>query len=243
MKKYFNLLTVLVLSLITSISLLSCDDFGSIGSNEDGSVENNGNNNGNGNDQGNNNDSIGNSSQVYRDKEDFQRIAIELMDEFKTSDFENIMELAEYICKEYAELETGEAEEWLDGCLDELSKDIESNETYPIYETIYKASAFKGRFVAEEGCWKKYESDNLSIHVKDQNGNPCEIMLTTSGRTKKVHCWDDYKNMTELGQNPFFRYSNSISSNIQGGLGYWCGYGATEYLLMPNDHGNPIKLK
>lgn len=55
--------------------------------------------------------------------------------------------------------------------------------------------------------------------------------------------WNDYKNMTELGQNPFFRYSNSISSNIQGGLGYWCGYGATEYLLMPNDHGNPIKLK
>ena len=33
--------------------------------------------------------------------------------------------------------------------------------------------------------------------------------------------WDDYKNIMELGINPFFRYSSSIRSNISGGLGYW----------------------
>ena len=37
--------------------------------------------------------------------------------------------------------------------------------------------------------------------------------------------WDDYKNIMELGINPFFRYSSSIRSNISGGLGYWAGYG------------------
>lgn len=55
--------------------------------------------------------------------------------------------------------------------------------------------------------------------------------------------WDDYKNITELGINPFFRYSNSIRSNISGGSGYWAGYGATEYLLQPYNHEKPIELK
>lgn len=55
--------------------------------------------------------------------------------------------------------------------------------------------------------------------------------------------WDDYKNILELGQNPFFRYSTSIRSNINGGLGYWAGYGAREYLLEPQNHDNPIELK
>ena len=55
--------------------------------------------------------------------------------------------------------------------------------------------------------------------------------------------WDDYKNIIELGINPFFRYSNSIRSNISGGSGYWAGYGATEYLLQPHNHEKPIELK
>jgi hypothetical protein len=55
--------------------------------------------------------------------------------------------------------------------------------------------------------------------------------------------WDDYRNITELGINPFFRYSNSIRSNISGGSGYWAGYGATEYLLQPHNHEKPIELK
>lgn len=55
--------------------------------------------------------------------------------------------------------------------------------------------------------------------------------------------WDDYKNILELGQNPFFRYSNSVRSNISGGLGYWIGYGATEYVCEPYRHTSPIELK
>lgn len=55
--------------------------------------------------------------------------------------------------------------------------------------------------------------------------------------------WDDYKNILELGQNPFFRYTNSIRSNISGGLGYWIGYGATEYVCEPYRHTSPVELK
>lgn len=54
--------------------------------------------------------------------------------------------------------------------------------------------------------------------------------------------WNDYKNILELGQNSFTRYTTSIRSNISGGLGYWVGYGATEYLLRPDKHDKPIIL-
>ena len=40
---------------------------------------------------------------VYKGKESFENIALEFMDEFKASDFENILELTEYIINEYAE--------------------------------------------------------------------------------------------------------------------------------------------
>lgn len=178
MKKVFNYLLILAISLSTSISLVSCDDFGE-GGNKDGSSQNGGNTD---NDQNNN------SNKTYKDKEDFQNIALELRDEFKASEFENILDLAEYIANEYTEYEVDEAEEWWEECWNTISKEVESDNPYPVYENIYKLSAFKGKFVAENGRWEKHDSNNLSAHVNDQNGNPCEIALTTSGRTKKVYC-------------------------------------------------------
>ncbi|MBR2637266.1 MAG: DUF4249 domain-containing protein [Bacteroidaceae bacterium] len=54
--------------------------------------------------------------------------------------------------------------------------------------------------------------------------------------------WNEYKNYIELGQNSFFRYTNNVYSNVKGGLGYWFGYGATEYLCEPYKHDTPIVL-
>lgn len=64
----------------------------------------------------------GTPAQVYKDKKDFENIALELVDEFNASDFENILELAEYIGETYAEYEVDEAEEWLEECLETLTK-------------------------------------------------------------------------------------------------------------------------
>lgn len=82
------------------------------------------------------------------------------------------------------------------------------------------------------------ESKDYTISEKD-------ILLIKVAQIDRdtYNLWDDYKNMQELGINPFFRYSTSIRSNIKGGLGYWAGYGATEYLLQPHNHDNPIELK
>ena len=126
------------------------------------------------------------------DKSKFEETAIEFMDEFNASDFENVMELAEYISNTYSEYETDEAEEWLDECLESLYiENDSSSEDYEIYEAIYRLSAFKGKFVAEDGRWVRSNSDNLSLHVKDQNRKPCVITLTTSGDTKRVFCFAD----------------------------------------------------
>ena len=129
---------------------------------------------------------------VYQDKEDFQDIALELRDEFKASDFENIMELAEYIGKEYAEYETEKVENWFESCWEEIWREIDSKENYEIYESIYKLSVFKGKWTANESTrsWERTKADNLSVHLKDQNGNPCDITVTQSGNTKKVYLFE-----------------------------------------------------
>lgn len=146
----------------------------------------------------------GTPAQVYKDKKDFENIALELVDEFNASDFENILELAEYIGETYAEYEVDEAEEWLEECLGTLTKVKDTDKDYDVYETIYRLSAFKGKFVAEDGRWVKYKSDNLSLHVKDQNGKPCEITLTAAGDVKRVLCfteqtWEGFYN-NETGE-------------------------------------------
>lgn len=130
---------------------------------------------------------------VYQDKEDFQNIALEMREEFNASDFENIMELAEYIGKEYADYDTEKVENWWENCWDELWKEIESSESYEIYETLYKLSAFTGKWTANEKSqsWERANADNLSVHVKDQNGNPCEITLSTSGDKKRIYLFED----------------------------------------------------
>lgn len=41
--------------------------------------------------------------------------------------------------------------------------------------------------------------------------------------------WRCFEDMTNLSNNPLFPVSTNMPSNIQGGLGYWMGYGTTTY--------------
>ena len=83
-----------------------------------------------------------------------------------------------------------------------------------------------------------YDDNNQSYTVSEKDALLIKVAQIDSAA---YNLWDDYKNITELGQNRFFSYSKSIRSNIIGGLGYWVGYGATEYLCKPYEHENPIK--
>lgn len=39
--------------------------------------------------------------------------------------------------------------------------------------------------------------------------------------------WQSYSNLEALSSNMFFPYTNALETNIQGGKGYWCGYGTS----------------
>lgn len=43
------------------------------------------------------------------------------------------------------------------------------------------------------------------------------------------HFWSDYENHDSFSTNPMFPVSMNIRTNIQGGVGYWCGCGAVTY--------------
>ena len=44
--------------------------------------------------------------------------------------------------------------------------------------------------------------------------------------------WRDHETTLMIGRNPLFPVTNNIRSNVRGGLGYWFGYGSTEYCLF-----------
>ncbi len=45
--------------------------------------------------------------------------------------------------------------------------------------------------------------------------------------------WDGFEENVSLSGSPYFATSSNLHSNIQGGLGYWCGYGSSEYYVLP----------
>lgn len=82
--------------------------------------------------------------------------------------------------------------------------------------------------------------DNMKRHVISEKDTL--LIKVASIESVAYNFWDKYKDIIELGQNPFFRHSSSLPTNITGGLGYWFGYGATEYLCEPYNHENPTNL-
>ena len=46
---------------------------------------------------------------------------------------------------------------------------------------------------------------------------------------KAYHYWNEYEKTLFLSRNPIFSVRKNLPSNIEGGLGYWFGYGSTIY--------------
>jgi hypothetical protein len=47
--------------------------------------------------------------------------------------------------------------------------------------------------------------------------------------------WSDFEDVASLSLNPFFPVTKKIRSNVQGGLGYWAGYGSRYYSVKIPD--------
>lgn len=48
--------------------------------------------------------------------------------------------------------------------------------------------------------------------------------------------WDEYTKSLSLSGNMFLSTSQNVKTNVKGGLGYWCGYGATHIHIPISDY-------
>lgn len=133
-------------------------------------------------------------------KRRLEEVAISFSNEMAASNIQETADLAKYIKDTYVlgEFDNSKLYEWADSCLDAIASTFigESEDTYGVptkhYESLYKASNFKGRFEAKDNAWEYAEADDLSFTVKDGNGVSCILRLTTEGKTKTVHAFNDY---------------------------------------------------
>lgn len=76
----------------------------------------------------------------------------------------------------------------------------------------------------EDNRYRPYYRETDSVQVKF-----AKVDETT------YHIYKSYSEMLALTANPIFSSDISMITNIQGGLGYWCGYGVTKYNVVIAD--------
>lgn len=80
--------------------------------------------------------------------------------------------------------------------------------TYPVYRT-------------------KCLDDYFEVTEYFVEGDTVCVELCTMDSTS-FNIWQDYQNIVSLSGNMFAPYTKSIRTNINGGHGYWCGYGKSQ---------------
>ena len=139
-------------------------------------------------------------------KQYIETVGIEFVNNIKAGDFQNVVDLVNYIDSAYDGYDDEDVEEWLAGCLEDITevlgsydeKDGEWTYNYTEYSRLYAASNFKGCFTAANGKWVYTSSNDLSFIVMDSKGEECVIKLKASDKGKKVYAgssedWDyDY---------------------------------------------------
>ena len=77
---------------------------------------------------------------------------------------------------------------------------------------------------SEKNRYRPYFHETDSVQIK---------FAKIDETTYKIH--KAYNEMLALSSNPIFASDVSMPTNIQGGLGYWCGYGVTKYNVVIAD--------
>lgn len=70
------------------------------------------------------------------------------------------------------------------------------------------------------------ETEGTDMYFKE--GDKVGVKLCTMDE-EAYQYWEDFDDVASLSLNPFFPVMKKIRSNIQGGLGYWAGYGSSYY--------------
>ena len=79
-------------------------------------------------------------------------------------------------------------------------------------------------FTSENNKYNPYYHETDSVQIK---------FAKIDATTYSIH--KAYNEMVSLSSNPVFSSDISMPTNIQGGLGYWCGYAVTRYNVIIAD--------
>lgn len=89
--------------------------------------------------------------------------------------------------------------------------------------------------VLSEGVSEIGVYNGMSVRDNDFNqyfeeGDVVSVRFSTIDEESWKY-WSDFEEIQSLARNPFFPVSNTIKSNVSGGLGYWAGYGSSYYTV------------
>ncbi len=152
---------------------------------------------------------------VTAQKQCLEKTAIELMNNIDASDFESIVNMADYLTEE---IEDGsELEEWAKAAMSlcKLSSEEE------ITRNLFKASNFYGEFSLKNGKWEldSKNVDCLKFNFNDEAGKACCLQISHSGKETKVHhsAFDTEYYDWWYGFEEYMYYENTfmIPENIQ----------------------------
>lgn len=75
------------------------------------------------------------------------------------------------------------------------------------------------------------QQENKNIYFR--KGDVVQVKLSQIDEASYLF-WQSYSNQNNFGSNLFFPYHQNLKSNINGGKGYWCGYGSyTSTVFIP----------
>ncbi len=192
-KKIAYLLSAALLVTAPSVTFTSCGD--------DDPIEN-----GSGT-KDNSTDSDSETGKLSPDaqKAKFEAVGQELLNEFSAKNFTELRDLCEHVDENLInnpDFDHSVVSKWFEEALDactELDYTDESSDSYDdesgthatyytsnYYTRLYVLSNFTGHFTADKNGWTKTDADDLQFNFTDQNGNPCTLKLTTSGKTITV---------------------------------------------------------
>jgi hypothetical protein len=77
-------------------------------------------------------------------------------------------------------------------------------------------------------------TDSVKYHPYYHADDSIQIKFAKIDETT-YHIHKAYNAMVSLSSNPIFSSDLSMPTNIQGGLGFWCGYAVTRYNVIIGD--------
>lgn len=124
---------------------------------------------------------------TLKQKQVLEATANEIMSKISATDFEEVVDLFEYV--ESATSDGSEVERWFDYCVSLC----EGKPADDVISNIYVMSNFYGQFELRGGRWVQTASNvnYIEFNFTAGNGDPCSLRLTCSGTDFPIHI-DEY---------------------------------------------------